>query len=97
MTTQQTATLSQFTDAEIEHIATLQQGYNYLRNKLGVGGLYGRALNPASERMARAIHDGLSDGWYLAGDQGEGFTGAERDAYLAALALATSVAPAVAA
>jgi hypothetical protein len=97
MTPQQIAALSQFTPADIEHVATLAQGYNYLRNQLGIGGIYGRAVNPASERLARAIHDGLSDGWYLADDQGEGFTGAERMAYLAALELATRVAPAVAA
>lgn len=97
MTTQQTTTISQFTASDIEHIATLAQGFNYLRNKLSIGGIYGRAVNPASERLARAIHDGLSDGWYLAGDHGEGFTGAEREAYLTALAIATAVAPAVAA
>lgn len=98
MTTQHIiAKLSILTRRDVALITERQQGFNDLRNLLGVGGLYGRAVNAQDERLARATMDGLQDGWYLAGDQGDGFTGAERTAYLAALELATRVAPAVAA
>jgi hypothetical protein len=98
MTTQRIETaLAKLSARDISLIAERQQGMNDLRNLLGVGGIYGRAVNAQDERLARAVMDGLQDGWYLAGDQGEGFTGAERTAYLTALELATRVAPAVAA
>lgn len=97
MTTTQLTAISSLTPRDVALIAERPQGMNDLRNLLGIGGLYGRAVNAQDERIARAVMDGLQDGWYLAGDQGEGFAGAERAAYLTALSIATAVAPAVAA
>lgn len=97
MKTQKLTALQNLTRRDVALIAERPQGMNDLRNLLGIGGIYGRAVNSQDERLARAVMDGLQDGWYLAGDQGEGFTGAERTAYLTALSIATAVAPAVAA
>lgn len=97
MNTTQIAALSNLTRRDVALIAERKQGMNDLRNLLGIGGLYGRVVSAQDERLARAVMNGLQDGWYLAGDQGEGFTGAERTAYLTALSIATAVAPTVAA
>ena len=98
MTTQRIAdALAKFTARDLALIVERPQGMNDLRNALRVGGLYGRAVNAADELRARAVMDGLADGWYLAGDQGEGFKGDDRAAYLAALEIASRLAPAVAA
>jgi hypothetical protein len=89
--------LSTMTLADVQHFATLRQGMNALRNWLKLGGRYGVAVDVAQERIARAVMDGLQDGWYLCGDQGQGFTGEVRAWYLAALSVATKLAPALAA
>lgn len=81
------------TASDVKHIATLAQGMNELRAWLRVGGRLGTARNVAEERAARAVMDGLSDGWYLCGDQGECFDGEDRLWYLAALEVATRLAP----
>jgi hypothetical protein len=85
--------LSTLTASDVEHVAVLAQGMNELRAWLRVGGRLGTARSVAEERAARAVMDGLSDGWYLCGDQGECFEGEDRLWYLAALDVATRLAP----
>jgi hypothetical protein len=53
--------LFSMTAVEIDHFCTTA-GRNELRARLGVGGLLGRAVDPAQERRAEAARQGLRDG-----------------------------------
>lgn len=68
----------------IDHITGKRQGRNELRSLLGVGGLYGRAVNAQDERNAAAALQGLRDGWLALDSQAEFYTGEELAWYLAA-------------
>lgn len=81
--------LKTLTAADIAHIVETRQGANALRNLLGVGGLYGRAVSAQSERCAAAARQGLRDGWFELDSQAEYYEGEELVWYLAALEVAS--------
>lgn len=63
--------LKTMTAADIAHVVETRQGANALRNLLGVGGLYGVAVNAQSERCSAAALQGLRDGWFGLDSQAE--------------------------
>lgn len=77
--------LRTLTAADIEHIVETRQGANALRNLLGVGGLYGVAVNAQDERCAAAARQGLRDGWLELDSQAEHYAGEELTWYLVGL------------
>jgi hypothetical protein len=83
--------LKDLTRVDIAHIVELRQGANALRDLLGVGGLYGRAVCALDERCAAAARQGLRDGWLELDSQGDLYAGEERAWYLAALEVSASV------
>jgi hypothetical protein len=85
--------LKSLTARDIEHIVLKSQGRNDLRNVLGVGGLYGRAVSAADERCAAAALQGLADGWLELDSQAVYYTGEEQIWYLAARASGSAALP----